>query len=262
MRRPTAVTVLLGTAALARAVTLGLVAPEAGDAAAALGVDPRVLVLLLDIAVPAAIATADHRGRPAAPTAAVALGSLGAGALMANGLAALASTIPLTPAVVASLTASALTMLAGAAAIGRWQDDGAPVAGNGQRLLRTLAVLGAAVLAFVLVTREVAVIGTVALDQALSLPGPVGVATTIDLRRLPLLVAALLPMAWVATRADLRHLRAVALVLGARAVVEAVADASLLALGAPLWPAVAGGGAAVALLVGVPVWRQVTSSSA
>jgi hypothetical protein len=119
-----------------------------------------------------------------------------------------------------------------------------------------VAVTGAVLLALVLVTEEVAVIGTVALDETLAVPGPVGVATTVNLRRLPLLVAALLPMAWAVTRQEPRHLQGAGLVLGARAVIEFVADVALFDLGAPLWPAVATGAAALVLLVLVPTWRR------
>lgn len=254
VQRPSATTLLLAGAALARAAAVGLTA-GGGD------LGPLTAVLVVDVVVPAAIATADHRGRPGAATAAVAYGALGAATLMANGLVALDGTVPLSSALVAFLAASALAMLAGATAIGRWQDHGAPAGGPGPRWLRATAVLAATGLALVLVTEDVAVVGAVAVPGGV-LPGPVAVATTVTLRRLPLLVGALLPMAWAATRAGTGHLRAVALVLGARAVVEATADASLLSLGAPLWPFVVGAAAAGILLVLVPVGAQVTSSRA
>lgn len=254
MRRPTATTVLLAGAALARAAAIGMTTSGGGT-------DPLTAVLAVDVVVPAAIATADHRARPAAATAAVAHGALGAATLMANGLAALDGTVPLSGAFVAYLTASALAMLAGAAAIGRWQDHGGPEPGRGPRWLRAAAVLAATGLAVVLVTEDVAVVGAVAFDVG-TLPAPVGVATTVTLRRLPLLVGALLPMAWAATRAGTSHLVAVALVLGARSVVETTADAILLPLGAPVWPTAVGAIAAVVLLVAVPLGTQVTSSRA
>ncbi len=87
-------------------------------------------------------------------------------------------------------------------------------------------------------------------------------ATTVALRRLPLVLGALLPLAWAVSRAGTQQLHAVALVLGARAGVEAVAASTLVALGVPVWPAVAGGVAAVVLLVVVPLGAQVTSSRA
>jgi len=254
VRRPSAITLLLAGAALARAAAIGLTTTT-------VGIDPLAAVLAVDVAVPAAIATADHRTRPAAATAAMAYGALGAATLMVNGFVALEGTVPLSAAFVAFLVASALAMLAGAAAIGRWQDHGAPAPGDGPRWLRVVALLGATGLALVLVTEDVAVVGAVAFDVG-TLPAPVGVATTVALRRLPLLVGALLPMAWVATRAGISHLQAVALVLGARAVVETTADASLLPLGAPLTPTVVGAVASVALLVVVPLGAQVTSSRA
>lgn len=252
MRRPSATTVLLVAAAAARATAIALAVPD-GD------LDPRALVLVVDVVVPTAIAAADHRGWGAATSAAVAYGSLGAGTLMANGLAALGGDLAVGGALVALLVASALAMLAGASAIGRWQDRGAPPPGPGPRLLRVAAVAATVALAAALATRDVAVVGAVAVPGG-TLPGPLGIAVTPELRRLPLLLAALLPMGWAATRAGTRALRAVALVLGARAVVEAVADASLLELGAPWWPTVAGATAAVVLLVVVPVGVQATSS--
>ncbi len=253
MHRPSALTVLLVGAAIARATAVALALP-------ADTLDLRALVLVVDLVVPTAIAAADHRRWPAAPTAAMAYGALGAGTLMANGLAALDDSVALHGPLVASLVASALAMLAGAAAIGRWQDRGAPPPGPGSRLLRAVAVAAAVGLGAVLVTRDVAVLGGVPVPGG-TLPGPVGIATTVELERLPLLVATLLSMGWVATRSGRRPLRAVALVLGARALVETVANASLLGLGAPLWPSVVGALAAVMLLVVVPVWAQVTSSS-
>lgn len=254
MRRPSATAVLLVAAALARTTAIALVVPD--DA-----IDPRTLVLALDVVVPLAIAAADHRGLAAAPTAAIAYGSLGAGTLMANGLAGLDGSLPITSTSVAFLAASALAMLAGAAVVGRWQDHGAPAAGRGDTWLRALALGATGALSAVLVTADAAVVGAVAVPGG-ELPGPVAIATTVDLRRLPLLVTALLPMAWAATRADLRHLRAVALVLGTRAIVETVADAALLALDAPLWPTIAGATAAAVLLVVVPAGTQATSSRA
>lgn len=253
MSRPSATTLLLAGAALARAAAIGLSTADGR-------LDPLTAVLVVEVVVPAAIAAADHRGRPAAATAAVAYGALGAATLMTNGLAALAGTVPVTAGLTALLAASALAMLAGATAIGRWQDHGAPAPGGGPRWLRGTAVMATTALALVLMTADVAVVGTVAVPGG-SLPGPLAVATTVSLRRLPLLVGALLPMAWVVTR-DVRHLRAVALVLGARAVVETTADASLVALGAPWWPTLAGAAAAVVLLVVVPVGAHVTSSRA
>lgn len=254
MQRPSATAGILLAAAGSRAVAVGLVSRGAA-------LEPVSLVLLVDVLVPTWIAVADLRGRPAAPTAAVAYGALGAATLMADGLAALAGGLPVTGALVAFLLASTLAMLAGATAIGRWQDHGAPATGPGPRWLRALAVAAATAVALLLVTRDVAVMGTIAFDGGV-LPAPVGVATTVSLRRLPLLLGALLPVAWAATRADARHLRAVALVLGARAAVEAVVDASLLSLGAPLWPPVAGALAAAVLLLVVPGWVQATSSRA
>lgn len=254
MRRPTATTLLLAGAALARAAAIGMTT-SAG------GIDPLTAVLAIDVVVPAGIATADHRALPGAATAAVAHGALGAATLMTNGLVALDRTVPLPGSFAAFLVASALAMLAGAAAIGRWQDHGAPEQGPGPRWLRAVAVLAATGLAAVLVTQDVAVVGAVAFDVG-TLPAPVGVATTVALRRLPLLLAALLPMAWAATRAGTSHLVAVALVVGARACLEATADASLLALGAPVWPTAVGALAAAALLVAVPLGAQVTSSRA
>lgn len=254
MQRPTATTLLLAGAALARAAAVGL---TAGDGR----LDPLTAVLVVDVVVPAAIAAADHRGRPGAATAAVTYGALGAATLMANGLVALEGTVPLSAALVALLGASALAMLAGAAVIGRWQDHGAPAPGGGHAWLGGLAVLGATGLALVLLTEDVAVVGTIAVPGG-SLPGPVAVATTVSLRRVPLLLGALLPMAWAVTRTGTQHVRAAALVLGARAVVEATADASLLGLGAPVAPTVVGAAAAVVLLVAVPLGTQVVSSSA
>lgn len=254
MPRPTATAVLLVGAATARAAAVALAAPD--DV-----VDPRVLVLAIDVLVPAVVAAADLRRVPAAEPAAVAFGALGAGTLLAQGLLVLTGEVVLTPVLGVFLAASALAMLAGAAVIGRWQDGTAPPAGTGARPLRVVAVAAAAALAAVLVTRDVAVLGVVPVPGG-ALPGPVGVATTIDLRRLPLLLAVLLPSAWAATRDGDAALRAVALVLGARAVLEAVADASLLGLGAPRWPTVTGTIAAVTLLLVVPRWSQATSSSA
>lgn len=254
MRRPTATAVLLVAAAIARATAIALVLPEDG-------LDPRSLVLALDVLVPAAIAAMDLRGSRAAPPAALAHGALGAGTLVANGLLVLAGTTTLSATFAVFLTASTLSMLAAATVIGRWQDHGAPAAGPGPLPARVLGVLGALALAGVLVTSDLAVMGAVPVPGGV-LPGPVGVATTIELRRLPLLVGALLPMAWAATRADALHLQAVAVVLGARAVLEAVADAALLGLGAPIWPTAAGVGATVLLLGVVPVAAQVTSSRA
>lgn len=254
MPRPTATAVLLVGAAVARATAVALTAPTAD-------VDVRTVVLALDVLVPSAIAAADLRGAAGAAPAAVALGALGAGTLLTQGLLVLAGDTALTPPLAAFLTAAALAMLAGATVVGRWQDTGAPAAGDGPRRLRVVAVAGAAALAAVLVTRDVAVLGAVPVPGG-ALPGPVGVATTIDLRRLPLLLGVLLPMAWAVTRAGHRPLQAVALVLGARAVLEAVVDATLLGLGAPLWPTITGMAAAVTLLLVVPLWAQATSSRA
>lgn len=254
MPRPTATAVLLVGAAVARATAVALAAPT-GD------VDVRTLVLALDVLVPAAVAAADLRGIPGAAPAAVALGSLGAGTLLSQGVLVLAGEVALTPVLGVFLAASMLAMLAGAAVIGRWQDAASPPAGSGALPLRVVALAATLALAAVLVTRDVAVLGVVPVAGG-ALPGPVGIATTIDLRRLPLLLGVLLPMAWAATRAGVGPLRAVALVLGARAVLEAVADATLLGLGAPQWPTIAGTVAALTLLLVVPWWAQATSSSA
>lgn len=188
-------------------------------------------------------------------------GALGAATLAANGLLVVAGTVTLDATLATFLGASTCSMLAAAAVVGRWQDHGAPDAGRLPRAVATLGVVGALALAAVLVTRDVAVVGAVPVPGGV-LPGPVGVATTIELRRLPLLLGVLLPMAWAATRDVSLHLRAVAVVLGARAVLETVADSALLGLGAPLWPTVAGAVAAAVLLVAVPVVTQVTSSRA
>lgn len=254
MRRPTATAVLLVGAAIARAAAIALVLPDDD-------IDPRALVLALDVLVPASIAAMDLRGSPSAPAAALAHGALGAGTLLTNGLLVLAGVATLDVTFATFLTASALSMLAAAAVIGRWQDHGGPPAGAGPRGPRVLGVAGAAALAAVLVTSDVAVMGAVPVPGGV-LPGPVGIATTIELRRLPLLLATLLPMTWSAGRRAVLHLRAVAVVLGARAVLEAVADASLLGLGAPVWPTAAGVAAGVVLLVLVPWSAQTTSSSA
>lgn len=254
MRRPSVTTVLLVGAATARATAIALSLPDDD-------LDPRTLVLVVEVLVPTAIAAADHLRWRAAESAAVAHGSLGAGMLMAAGLAAMGSSRPVTGPLVALLVAATLAMLAGAAVVGRWQDRGAPAAGPGPRVLRAVAVTASVAVGVVLLTSDVAVLGGVAVPGG-TMPGPIGIATTVELRRLPLLVAALLPMAWAATRTGTRPLRAVALVLGARAVVEAVADASLLGLGAPLWPTIIGAAAAAVLLVVVPAWGQATSSRA
>lgn len=254
MRRPSATSVLLVGAATARATAIALVLPS--DA-----IDPRAAVLVLDVAVPTAIAAADHRGWRAAPTAAIAYGSLGAATLLVNGLAALTGELSTSGPVVALLVGAGLAMLAAATAIGRFQDHGAPAAGSGPRSLRAAAVLGAALLGAVLVTRDVAVLGAVPVPGG-TLPGPIGVATTMELRQVPLLVGALLPMAWAVTRRAPRHLRAVGAVLGPRAVVEAVAGAAVVGLGGPVWPTAAAATAAVLLLLVVPALVQATSSSA
>lgn len=254
MRRPTATAVLLVTAAIARATAIALVLPDDGF-------DPRSLVLALDVLVPATIAAMDLRGSRAAPPAALAHGALGAGTLVTNGLLLLGGMATPTPTLATFLAASTSSMLAAATVVGRWQDHGAPSPGAARLPPRVVGVVGALALAAVLVTSDLAVMGAVPVPGGV-LPGPVGVATTIELRRLPLLLGALLPMAWTATRAEPLHLRAVAVVLGARAVLEAVADAALLELGAPIWPTAAGIAATVLLLVGVPVAAQVTSSRA
>lgn len=254
MQRPSATAVLLAAAAFARAAAIGL-----GEADS--GIDPRSAVLVVDVLVPIGIAAADIRGRPTAPTAAVAYGALGAGTLMASGLTALQGTLAVTPALLAFLAAVTLAMLAAATAIGRWQDHGAPPAGPGPRWLRITAIAAAASLAVLLVTAEVAVMGTIDFDVG-TLPGPVAIATTVSLPRLPLLAVTLLTAAWAATRTGTGHLLAVSLVLGARALVEAVADASLLPLGATVWPTVLAAVTALVLLVVVPIGAQVTSSRA
>ncbi len=254
MPRPTATAVLLAAAAVARATAVALAVPDSG-------LDPRTLVLAIDVLVPAAIAAGDLRRVAAAEPAAVAFGALGAGTMLAQGLLLLTGEVEPSVVLGAFLSASTLAMLAGAAVVGRWQDRGGPRAGTGSRPLRVVAVAATVALAAVLVTRDVAVLGVVPVPGG-ALPGPVGIATTIDLRRLPLLLAVLLPVGWAATRHGDAPLRAVALVLGARAVLEAVADATLLGLGAPLWPTIAGVAAAVTLLVVVPRWPQATSSSA
>lgn len=253
MRRPSVTTVLLVGSATARATAIALALPGGG-------LDPWALVLLVEVLVPSAIAGADHRGWRSAESAAVAHGSLGAGMLMTTGLAAMGGQ-PLGGPLVAVVIASSLAMLAGAAVVGRWQDHGAPSPGPGPRALRAVAVVASVTMGLVLLTSDVAVLGGIAVPGG-TMPGPIGIATTVELHRLPLLAAALLPMAWAATRTGTGPLVAVALVLGARAAVEAVADASLLALGAPLWPTIAGATAATVLLAVVPAGGQTTSSRA
>lgn len=254
MQRPTATAWLLGGTAFVRAVAIGLVAPEVGP-------DPLTAVLLVEVLVPLWIAVADVRGRPVAATAAVAHGALGAATLVATGLAGLDGGVATSPSMVAFLLASTLAMLAGATAVGRWQDRGAPTPGPGPRWLRAVAVAAATVIALLLVTADVAVIGAVPVGGG-SLPGPVAVATTVSPGRVPLLLGALAPVAWAATRAGVDHLLAASVVVGARGVVEVAGDAALLALGAPVWPTAVGATAALVLLAGVPAAAQVTSSRA
>lgn len=254
MPRPSATTLLLlGVAALrAAAATPALTGPDR---------DPFAVLLLVEVLVALVAALADLRRHRAAPTAAVAIGALGAGQLLVTGLTAQHRPVPMDATVLLALGAAVLALLAAAAAIGRWQDHGAPLPGGGRRPLRVLTITAGAVVALLLVTADVAVLGAITVGGG-TLPGPVGLATTVDVARIPLLLAALLPLAWSATRGDTTHLVAVGLVVGARGAVEAVLDATLVGLGTPLWPSVAGGVASGVLLVVVPALRQVTSSRA
>lgn len=257
MPRPTATSALLVVAAVARGA--GIVA--ATDPTT--GFDLVTAVVWVEVAVPLVLAALDHRGATAAASGALTLGALGAARLMSVGLAATAGVVPLTAPLVGLLVASGAAALAAAAVVGRWQDRGAPAAGRGRTWPRVVTVVGAVLLGLSLVTVDVALLGLVELD-VVTVPGPVALASTVDLRQLPLLVGVLAPVAWVVTRADDQHLRAVSLVLGARTLVEVAADAALLPLGGPVWPVAVLGAGAFALLLVVPAATsaQVTSSSA